>query len=409
MARVSTSYRIARKLDLVGSPGTAGEGGDAPERNAPSPLSTFLPWLLDRGRRRQRRLAGAATTTTELDFAIDKVGDLISATRSLHLPADGRWHDLEIDLRPGQGVVILAAGRLFLSRPLEVSVGARTSLWYRIGDGNVQRVCHECQQVIVRRAGRIALRAAIPGAFDSRSGDDNPDNPQPRLSGGLDVRIIRWKGNPASATVEAENRAPDVFKPAREPHTDIPAPPEGWHYYWRMGQADIFHRCADGGALCCDTRGDVGILQFPVNVALDAQLRLSWAWCAEALPSKLSEHIQPTHDYLSIAVEFDNGLDLTYMWSASLPEGTIFQCPLPWWDQRETHWVLRNARAGLNCWHDERRSLRDDYRRAIGGRLPKRVVAVWLIANSVFQNGQGRCRYRGISLEGGSETIAIHP
>ena len=27
--------------------------------------------------------------------------------------------------------------------------------------------------------------------------------------------------------------------------------------------------------------------------------------------------------------------------TCGLPAGTIFQCPLPWWDKRETHWVLR--------------------------------------------------------------------
>jgi hypothetical protein len=39
-----------------------------------------------------------------------------------------------------------------------------------------------------------------------------------------------------------------------------------------------------------------------------------------------------THDYLSGAVELDNGQDLTYLWSSSLPIGTAFRCPIVWWD-----------------------------------------------------------------------------
>ena len=165
-----------------------------------------------------------------------------------------------------------------------------------------------------------------------------------------------------------------------------------------MGQGRIFstNGC---GEISCRTCGDVGIVQYPIDLRLDDALTLNWAWMAESLRSDLPENIQATHDYLSIAVEFDNGLDLTYMWSTELAEGTIFQCPLPWWDQRETHWVLRNDHEKLGHWLQERRSLLADYRRAIGGEPPERVVAVWLIANSVFQRGEGRCRYRDIGFD----------
>ncbi|MDC6711173.1 DUF3047 domain-containing protein, partial [Leclercia adecarboxylata] len=106
----------------------------------------------------------------------------------------------------------------------------------------------------------------------------------------------------------------------------------------------------------------------------------------------------PTHDYLSIAVEFENGLDLTYLWSSSLPVGTHFRCPLPSWDQRETHWVVRSGAAELGRWLDEKRPILEDYRAAIGGPDPARVVAVWLIAVSLFQRDVGDCAYAGIAL-----------
>ena len=151
------------------------------------------------------------------------------------------------------------------------------------------------------------------------------------------------------------------------------------------------------------------ILQYPVDVALDRSTRLAWAWKAEELPSKLREDSLPTHDYLSIAVEFDNGRDLTYMWSAALPEGKVFQCPLPWWDKRATHQVVRSDLAKLGVWLEEKQPVLDDYERAIGGELPKRAVAVWLIAASAFQKRKGICSYAKISLKSDKGEVFIGP
>lgn len=408
MSRTSLSYRIARKLELVSGQGGKTDADGFPVRNAPSPLRPFLPWLVRRRYRRRQRLASESPTRIELDSALELVADEVRAQQSVQLPADGIWHDTGMELEPGESITILAAGRLFLSRPLEVSVGARTSLWYRIGDGDIERMSRECEQATASQAGRMCLRAAIPGAFDSPQGDDNPDNPAPALSGALDVRLIRWARAPEESINKAAQLAPSVFEPLRRQLSEPEQSPDGWHYLWRMGKADIFRTDADDGALCCETHGDVGILQYPVDMNLDESLQLSWSWRVETLPSQLSEHIQPTHDYLSIAVEFDNGLDLTYMWSAQLPENTIFQCPLPWWDQRETHWVVRNTQSGLARWHEEQRNILEDYQQAIGGPIPERVVAVWLIANSAFQNGHGRCYYRGINLKDANGTVAIH-
>jgi hypothetical protein len=57
--------------------------------------------------------------------------------------------------------------------------------------------------------------------------------------------------------------------------------------------------------------------------------------------------VQSRVSYLSIAVEFENGQDLTYYWSAALPEETAYRCPLPWWDRHETHIAMRSGSAGL--------------------------------------------------------------
>ncbi len=126
--------------------------------------------------------------------------------------------------------------------------------------------------------------------------------------------------------------------------------------------------------------------------------RLRWAWRMEELPSKVREDVLLTHDYLSIAVEFDNGQDITYYWSAELPEGTGFRCPIPTWTARETHVVARSGREGLGQWLREDRDVLADYEAKIGGPLPGKIVRVWLIAVSLFQHTEGKCDYADISF-----------
>ena len=94
------------------------------------------------------------------------------------------------------------------------------------------------------------------------------------------------------------------------------------------------------------------------------------------------------------------------MWSSSLPEGTIFRCPLPLWDKVETHWVLRADAGELGRWLAEARPLRADYAKAIG-TPPARIVKVWLIAVSVFQRGEGICEYADIELVDGERVLKI--
>ena len=75
------------------------------------------------------------------------------------------------------------------------------------------------------------------------------------------------------------------------------------------------------------------------------------------------------HDYFSIAVKFENGKDLTYMWSAAMPEGTHFVCPLPGWNEIEWHAVVRSGQTDLGKWLAEERNVLADYERVIGGKM----------------------------------------
>jgi hypothetical protein len=135
-------------------------------------------------------------------------------------------------------------------------------------------------------------------------------------------------------------------------------------------------------------------------------LQLRWSWKVDSLPTDLAEDTLPSHDYMSLAVEFDDGRDITYYWSAALPVGTVYRCCQPTWKDKETHVVVRSGSHGLGRWMDERRDVYEDYAQIIGGRA-QRVLRTWLIANSLFQRGEGRCEYAGITLEGAGRAIQV--
>lgn len=182
--------------------------------------------------------------------------------------------------------------------------------------------------------------------------------------------------------------------------------PEGWSYVLNVGPPEIYRygESSDGtGTMEIDTHMNAGILARDVSLANDADVTLRWDWQVDTLPSAVSEMGAETHDYLSVAVLFDNGQDMSYMWSSTMADGTVFRCPLPDWIHRETHLVIRSDPGKLGQWLTEERNIRADYAKYIGGEMPARIVQVWLIANTVFQSGVGTGRVANISIGNESE------
>lgn len=382
-----------------------------PTRNAPSAVPTTLRFMASRIGHRLRGNQTESVTARLRERLAPLQSTLEASGVAIHwfdLGTGGDWLDTGIDLAPDEPVSIQAEGMVWLARALDVGFGPQVGLWYRVGDAPLRKVLGAIAWLDAGRGGRLVFTTKPPGEFAAQDGRFEPGLPRTPLKGGFTVAVLRWPAQQTPALAAAAAVEPGLFDPLREDPAQRAATPYGWHYLWRLGEGSIFRN--DGrspGRLCCETHADVGILQFPVDHPLTAETRIDWRWCVEELPSQFPEHTAPTHDYLSIAIEFDNGLDLTWMWSVGLPVGTIFQCPLPWWDKRETHWVVRSGRDELGKWWDESRPVLDDYRKAIGGPEPTRIVGVWLIANTAFQRGRGRCDYEGIRLRTGDKQTPV--
>jgi hypothetical protein len=332
----------------------------------------------------------------------------------LRLPAsEPPWRDTGIALRAGEEATLFAAGRAYLSRALDIYVTPKTQLWARVGErGPIRSSSRDTSTLHAREAGKLYVGNYFPNDWKDATGARLQDDAVYRgAQGELRIGAVRWSGR-ATDGLAALERAGDPLGVASSERARLalgdPAP-SGWRYLWHLGNAEIFRAAADPSgapALCCDVTGDVGILQRDAAFPLHAGTEIAWRWRVDALPGVVREDSVASHDYLSLAVEFQNGLDITYYWSRELPVGAAFWCPLANWKQRELHVVVRSGPAGLGTWQSERRDLHADALSYFGAH-PGDVVRVWLIAVSVFKRQPGRCAYAGIELRHGSEKLAV--
>jgi len=377
------------------------------------------------GRVFKRRLAGTLAATPDIAAFRDELSallqrlpsGLIESYRFVDLPAtQPPWLATELQLQPGDRLTTLACGRTYLSRALDVWVAPQFQLWMRIGSGGtIFRGTRDSHSFTADAAGNLQLASYFPGEWSTPTGAlGTPVADYAKVGGSMRILLIRWHAGvepqQGLAALAALGDVQGLIAGERARLQQPVVAPQGWRHLWFLGPSEIYRRCEHAlqpAAICCHTQHDVAILQKDVELPLQADTTLQWSWKVDALPSALREDTLPTHDYLSIAVEFDNGRDLTYMWSAALPVGTHFQCPLPTWTARETHWVVRSGTAELGTWLNEKRKVFEDYRIAIGGPMPQRVVRVWLIAVSLFQRGEGRCAYADIRLNQAGVTYKV--
>ena len=232
--------------------------------------------------------------------------------------------------------------------------------------------------------------------------------PRAAFRGGFDVVVGAW---PPDADVgerlarAATDDPTGLCRREAERLARPVEPPPGWEPHPLIPLTGL--HTARGEAIDVDAGGRVEIVRREARVPLSSGLELRWRWRMDSLPGTLAEDTLLSHDYLSVAVEFDDGKDLTYYWSAALPVETSFRCPLPHWRHREWHMVVRSGGVGLGEWRDERRLIAPDRTRAIGGAEPREVVAVWLIATGMARRRDGRGSYADIELVDGDRALRV--
>ncbi len=330
-------------------------------------------------------------------------------------PSAPPWTDTGIELKPGDWVTTLAVGRAYLSRALDIWVGPHFQLWMRVGlKGTIFRGTRNTHSFFAFESGRLFLASYLPGEWASQRGAlATPQDVYGRVSGRLSVGIILWNGPTLKGLkqIEGLGEAQKLVEREIDRIRSAAEPPDGWQYHWLVGPAEIFRRCSDHGwpnAICCETREDAGILHKDVRVALTPGIRLRWEWLVDQLPSHLREDTAATHDYLGIAIELDDGRDLSYLWSAALPFETAFRCPFKTRQAREALVVVRSGPSQLGRWLTEERNVYADCIKTMPGPLPGRIVRVWLVAASLLQRKQGRAHFGAICLVGPDGVVHVN-
>jgi hypothetical protein len=337
-------------------------------------------------------------------------GDLVAEHVRIRLPAnEPPWRDSGVAVRAGEEVTWFAAGRVIVSAALAVWVTPKTQLWARIGEaGPIRSSSRDSNTARAQTDGRLYFGNYFPNDWkDTRGARQEDDAVYASMKGEIWILVVRWNGSAKDglAALAAAGDPLGVVASERERLALGDPNPPGWRHLWHLGDTEIF-RASEGPsgeqALACEVVGDAGILQRDAAFPLRPDTEIAWRWRVDALPGLVREDSIPSHDYLSLAVEFANGLDLTYYWSRSLPVGTAYWCPLPNWKRREFHVVIRSGNEGLGAWHAEHRNLHADALRHFGAH-PGDVVRIWLIAVSVFQRRRGAFSIAGIRLRGGGD------
>jgi hypothetical protein len=322
------------------------------------------------------------------------------------------WRPTTIHADVGDQITWLAWGHVDLIKPLGTAIGPSMGLLCRVGNGKPHDSGRSTQTFTADCDGAVQVAGRFPGwvqADGSIAVDRVPHRlPYRAVGGTLMAIVIRWpsRTNPRAA-LESVARGDRSGLCAGEAArlANPPQPPPGWHHHPSTAQEEIWAAADPGVRLECNGSG--GILRHPVDAALTPTLRLRWSWRVDELPSQLPEDTKITHDYLSVALEFDDGQDLTWHWSSALPEGFAYRCPFDYWRKLETHIVVRTGLTGLGSWVDEERAVLVDHQAAIGGRAPARVVNVWLIGVAFVQGGRARAEFRNIELVDGDTVLRI--
>lgn len=331
----------------------------------------------------------------------------------LHLPGNVRpWSDSGVRVTRGERVSWLAEGRLILPPGLPGPGHATWHLWHRVAPGGrAHKAGRDTHTFEATRDGALEFGLLL-GEWKTPEGEPAaPAEAWAAVEGAIDVAVIRWGSSDPAAGLERLEALSGGDALVRAELARLAAPRvqvEGWSPHWLIGESDAFFRdqCDGRPCIAAHPRDDAAIIRYEIESPVGPETTLHWRWRVDALPSSQPEDELFQHDYLSIAAEFDCGRDLTWYWSCSLPTETWFTCPIPDWAPRETHFVVRSGAQGLGEWQSERRILAPDYRTALGSE-PGRLVAVWLIAVSLFQHGEGRAWFSDIALEHEGRRIAI--
>ncbi len=340
----------------------------------------------------ERLLADLGTGTVEADrlqFSSDLSG----------------WSATGLVLSSGAEVTVFIEGRVEgFERPVKPS----DLLWARVGEGDVFALTGDGSTFTATTSGILSVATVAPGTRWHDCAGTLPSEAaiDPDHVVEIDLLVAAWRTSAESGLFDVEHPA---AKAALATLESTPNLPRGFQPLCHLRPAPVFSAWSDSErqGVHGHARGNAGIIKMALDLPLDDSSRIDFAWLYRTLPALGPETDPRTHDYSSIAIEFDNGQDITWMWGTHVPAGTSFHCPLRWWDERETHIVLQSGTEGLGRWYNHSRPIAEDYDDAVGGERPKRIVGLWFISVGAFGGGLADATFADVTVRSGDREIRI--
>lgn len=255
---------------------------------------------------------------------LEAVKSTSSIYRTFHPPGNKPpWKATGMTISQGQTVTVIATGRLWRSRILDLWLGPQFGLWYRLGEnGYVFNSTDSSITFTAEKTAVLYLGTQFPGQYGDKNGRVQGNlKAYESIDGAFEVVVIAWKDDAGDTPRKIVEMGDPFGLASRELQRMEKATAlnltADWNFLWFLGVSNIFTDITDDGerAIHCLTQGNVGIIQKELVYALTPDTVLSWKWLVSALPSRLREDTTVSHDYLSIVTEFENGRDLTNTWS----------------------------------------------------------------------------------------------
>lgn len=175
--------------------------------------------------------------------------------------------------------------------------------------------------------------------------------------------------------------------------------PNGWRNWPGQGDAthEVYRVKEDGGNkyLAADDSKDysVQIFKGPAWMVPDYPI-VSWRWRAQALPKGANESNGATNDsacgvYIMFSQFKQYGLK--YVWSSTLPAGTI----TPKVPGKMYFVVLDSGAGNLGKWRSHTVNVAEDYQKAFGQPLPKdsQSQGIGILTDGNATHSRGACDY----------------
>ncbi len=350
----------------------------------------------------------AADQASELRSALEqRIGVEIERVALVRFASTGDgFRPAGIEVEQGRGVTTFAFGE---ASGFERPTRPRDLLWLRIGGGEVENTPSETYSFVAHRSGAIEIGVRPDGVRWADCTGALPSSASQAPTHPLDLQVVvaTWKVDLESGL--SNLRSEPAVAAALADLESAPKLPKGFRSLCHLRNSRVFAAFEDG-----ERRGirgtaerAAGIVKKAVDLELEDDTEITFEWRYDTLPALGPETDARSHDYSSIAVELDNGQDITWMRARDVPAGTDFRCPLPWWDQRETHIVIESGERGLGEWARHTRRIAADYDRAVGGTRPRRIVGVWFISVGAFGGQKADATFANVTLRSGSRTIEL--